>query len=725
MIGEFDDPVAALPSRTGLGGRGVTELNSVPSEGSPSEEHEVPTFCRLCSARCGIIVTAIGDEIKKVRGDRDHPISQGYSCPKGRSLPRLHAHPRRLLQPQLRRDGELVDVTWDELISTLASDLQTIIDQSNPNAVGAYRSTHWGYDGAGLPAAERFFRSIGTRQMYSAMTLDTPSKVFVPDMICGGSSLLPQPDWESSEFLLIVGQNPLVSHGHASALPSPGRALRAIRSRGKVVVVDPRTTETARIADEHLKVRPGTDAAMLGFLLHEIFERGAVDQDYLDAYVLPSSVEALRQAVAPLTRDLAASVCDVPAEALERVADLVVTAPRLSVITGTGVSMSTAPNVVEWFAWALFIVTGSMDRPGGMRFNPGMLHPQEGGVRRRPRHTGPPPASRPALEHSYGEYPCVALPDEIRAGEVRALFVLGGNPAMVFPDSSGLREALSSLDQLIVCDVIPTETVALATAVVPVAGILERADLPTYAETMYPAAFTHYGHRVVKPQGNRRPMWWFFAALSQAMGLNVPTEVQAAMEVVGSEEADDLVLQRAIRGGRVTWDEVRRSPHGVVADAAPGIGWLVPDALPVEKMDVCPTELVPQLEKFLGEVGVTRGLRFIGRRLPIAINTLLRDVPVAGADATPALLLNPADLAALGVEDGSLVTLRSEFGEVQAIAEASEEIREGVVSLPHGWAQSNVNLLTTGVDQMVDPLTGMPRLMGFEVQVEKTTAPSP
>jgi len=658
--------------------------------------HSVRSFCRLCQAMCGIVVDVDGDRVVRVSGDPDHPVSEGYLCPKGRALPALHHDPARLADP-----------AWEATVDGLAVRLAGLIERHGPGVIGAYRATHWAFDGAGRAVADRFFRALPTTQLYSALTVDAPSKTLVPDLVAGAPFVFPVPDWDATRLLLLVGQNPVVSHGHSTARPNALVTLRRLRARGaRLVVADPRRTETARLADVHLPVRPGSDPALLAGLVRAVFAAGAADGAYLAACAGAGSVEDLRRLVDPFTPDVVARRCSVEPALVEAAITAVVDAGRLSVQTGTGVSMGPAPNVGEWLAWALAAVTGSLDRPGGVLFNPGVLRPQDQGLVTRPRHAGPErdPASRPELRASYGEIPCTALTDEIDAGSLRALFVLGGNPLTTLPGSARLRRSFAGLDVLAVCDIRPTETTAAATHVLPVAGQLERSDLTSFLDGYFPFPFAQHTGPVVAPPAGRPPMWRVFARLGRRLALPGFADLEA--------ETDDGLLAGVARRSRVPFADLAATPGGVAPDG-PGPGWLIPDRLPAGRLDLTPPELVAQFTAWRSAPEPPPGfsLVLVNRRQLRQSNSLLR----SGADPPP-LLMHPDDAARLGLKDRQPVRLTSPAGSTEAALAATDAIRPGVVSLPHGWPTPGVNELTSSVAD-VDPLTGMPLLTGLPVEV--------
>jgi anaerobic selenocysteine-containing dehydrogenase len=419
-------------------------------------ERTVRSFCRVCTAVCGILVDVSGDEVVRVRGDGDHPFSHGYTCPKGRALPRMHHHPDRLVRPLVRVGDSLEPATWDDCLDDLAARLHTVIDTHGPESIGVFFGSGVGMDAAGYRMAEALYRALGTRARLSPLTIDGTAKVLVSDLVGGFPGLNPHVDTEQVKLIVYVGVNPVVSHGHTSAMPDPVMALRALLQRAEVWVVDPRRTETARLASRHLAPRPGTDYAVLGWLVRELLREGA-DQEALEHVV---GLDALAGAVAPFTLEHAARVGGIEETELTDLLDAVRRAGRVAVVTGTGVTMSTAANVTQWLAWAVMILTGSMNRPGGVWFHPGFSHQLEAfelPVSPLDGLFGPGPRSRPESQAFFREWPCAALGDEIRAGNIRAVLNLGGHLVTAFPDANDLVPALRSLDVFATIEIIANE----------------------------------------------------------------------------------------------------------------------------------------------------------------------------------------------------------------------------------------------------------------------------
>lgn len=669
------------------------------------------SFCRFCTSLCGVLVTTDGDRVLKVRGDRDHPVSQGYTCAKGRSLPAYHHGPDRLNHPLRRSDETFVPTPWDDILAELSGNVKQVISESGPDAVGMYFGSGGSYDAAGRRLAAKYVRSLGSRSVYSSATVDAPAKPLVAELVTGNAGLFsPVIDFARATFTLLVGSNPLVSHGHTTGFPNPRVRLDRLMARGEVWVVDPRRTETAESVTRHLAPRPGTDHIWLAAILRELLA-DSVDLPALERRA--SGVPALLAAVDGYRLEDATQRCGLEADDLPDLLAAIRQHGRLAVQSGTGVTMSASANVTEWLLWALQIATDSLDHPGGTWINPGFLKSMDrqswvatDGV------PGPGPASRPELPHRGGELPAGAIADEIEAGNLRVLFVAGGNLVIALPDTPRLLSALAQLDILAVADVVDNEMTAVATHVLPCAGQLERADLPHVIDTYTCAVATQYTPALVRPAAQRRPMWRIFAELGERHGLSLlPNGVRA------DEATDDDVLAPLAARGRATLEELREADGGVLAEEAV-FGWVTDKVLPGRRWRVAPQPLVEQLATLADPPDLVlvprRQLRHLNSQLA---RTGTRD----GRRDEPLLLLHMADAASAGVVDGQLVRVTSDNGALVCAAAIDPNCRRGTVSVPHGHSDINVNALTSGAT--LDPLTGMVLQSGVEVSLTPAGPP--
>jgi anaerobic selenocysteine-containing dehydrogenase len=656
----------------------------------------VRSFCRICTSVCGILVDVDGDEVLRVRGDQDHPFSQGYTCAKGRALPLLHHHPARLERPQMRVDGQLQDTAWDTCVDDLGTRLKAIISEHGPQAVGFYFST---MESAGFRMAEALHAAIGTPAKFSPLTIDGTAKPLVSDLVGGFMGLSGRTDLDNCDFLLLVGVNPVVSHGHAISMPNPTGTVRDIARRGQVWVIDPRRTETARLTTGHLAPRPSTDHAVLAYLVREILRDGRKTD------VPVQGLDELTAAVEPFTVEYTASLTDVADAELTRLAAAVRQARCVAIETGTGVTMTAERgNVTQWLAWVLMILTGAMNRPGGTWFHPGFAYqleafgeflpitPVEGSF-------GPGPRSRPEAQAFINEWPCAVLPDEIAAGNIRALINVGGSLVTSFPETGKLIPALQNLEVFATTEIIDNETTQLATHVLPTKDPLERADI-TIHDILSSRVSVQHTPAVVAPVGDRRSMWWVFAELGRRLGYDLGSLGDPA------RSSDDDVLSVLLAGARCSFDEV-------VAN-----GWAeAPQDLPAQWVEdhigrmggwrLAPPLLVDQLTAL---EPVSAPLVMVPRRQRKKLNGQLDFLGEAAE-----ILINPADGTAAGIAHGQPVTVRSVSGELTGVAKVDDTIRRGVVSIPHGHHDANVNRLTNKDD--IDRVTGMVRYSGIPVSL--------
>jgi anaerobic selenocysteine-containing dehydrogenase len=657
----------------------------------------VESFCRICTAVCGILVDVDGDRVIRVRGDPDHPLSHGYTCAKGRALPRIHHHPDRIEQPLLRVDGQLQPTTWDRCLDDLGVRLRRIIDEDGPAAIGVYFGSGLGMDAAGYRMMEALYAAIGTPAKFSPLTIDGTAKTLVSHLVGGFPGFTTHIDYERARLVLYIGVNPVVSHGHNIALPDPVSAIRALRGHADVWVLDPRRTETARLATSHLAPRPGTDYAALAFLARQLLREGA------DRHVLEdrtTGADALARAVEPFTLEHAAAVAGVSEAELLALLESVRAAGPVAIHTGTGVTMAaTAGNVTAWLAWVVMILTGAMNRPGGVWFHPGFnvqLDAFDLPVLAPEAIFGPGPRSRPDTQAFLGEWPCAVLADETEAGHIRAVLNLGGSILASFPDATRLERALRSLEVLVATEIIANPETAISTHVLPTKDQLERADV-TLWDFLIPRVSVQHTAPVVEPVGDRRSAWWVLAEIGRRLG----------HDLGNATASDDEMLARTMARARVDF-----------ADAAAAGFVEVPVELPA-----------PWVERYLDRSG---GWRLAPPILVDQLAALVADVPplvliprrqarkLNGAmdflGESPDVILHPTDAAAAGVVDGQPVVVRTERGRLVGTARVDPAIRPGAVSIPHGHHGANVNVLTDG--DVIDPVTGMVRYSGVPVTLE-------
>ena len=662
---------------------------------------EKRSFCRICGAGCGIVVETDGNHVVRVRGDKQHAIMRGYTCPKGRALPQEQYDPHRLERPLIRDGGGLRETSWEILLDDFAAKLQRIIAEFGPRAVGVFIGGGGYLDAAGYLSFRSFVDALKTPSVYSDVSIDNLCKVVVPEMMCGISGVGNRADLERCDLLMFVGTNPVISHGHTVTLnaSSPAAAIRNVKSRGSVWVIDPRRTETAQKATGHLEARPGTDYAILAYLIRELLRDGA-DHEYIAQHT--QGVDVLRMAVEPFSIEHARSVSGVAAEDMAELLAAVRRAKRLNVDIGTGVTMSPSANVTQWLSWALMIVTGSLDREGGAWVSPGLLNrldriaippaPEAGWQQ-------PGPESHPELPSVVGEYPCAAMPDEIEAGHLRALVVFGGNLAACMPHVGRTMAALEKLEVLATVDIKQTKTTEISTHVLPATAQLERADLSYATDFFAPTMAAQYTPAMVAPVGGCKAYWWMFGQLGKRMGIDFFPGINI------DTATDDDVLAFIMSKTKISFQDIRSK---LLITEPPQIGWL--ERYVDQKIGgwrLAPSPLVDQLKTMQEPASLV----LIPRRQKYHQNARLLDLR-----DKPCIFVSRGDAEAAGLKNGATIEVRSRHGSLQGVMKIDPTLRPGAMTVPHGWSgQYNVNRLT-GTDD-VDPLTGMVCYSGLPVSL--------
>jgi anaerobic selenocysteine-containing dehydrogenase len=655
------------------------------------------TYCRICAAACGIAVTVEQEQVIQVRGDASHPVSRGYTCSKGRGIPAWHHSPARLDRPRVRG----TETTWSDALDDLAGVLRVVIDEDGADSIALYLATGLAYDAAGQIAAATWLPSLGGSAFYSAATVDNAPILVAADLVAGNWGLNPVWDPHAPGLLVLVGTNPVISHGYGTTLPDPIRHYRDFRKLGgRMWVLDPRRTESAALADEHIAVRPGADVAVLAALVRALLEDGA-DEEELTRYCDPAQVAALRTVVDPFTPERAERAAGIERPAFDRLlADLRAHHGRVAMFCGTGTTMAADGVLVEWLRWVLLILTGSLDRPGGMRFNRGAVNRPQPPAKERPAPP-PGPASRPDLPRVVGQMPAVGLVDEIEAGRVRVLVLTGGNPLTALPEPDRVRRAFPTLDALVVIDVMDGELASLATHVLPATGQLERADL-SLAEHVSLRSGLQSTRPVVAPVADRKPVWWMLGSLSTRLG--TPFFGGADPDTL----TDELFLRGVLAHSVLDADAVfAAGPHGV--DVPIEHGWVHDTMLPGGHWQIAPPVLVERLRSHRDP---EPGLVLVPRREMAWSNS----VRYAGRGEEPVLRLNPIDADEAGVSDGARATVASAHGTIHASVSVDANVRAGVASLTHGRSPDGPGRLTSA-SAGVDPLTTMPHASGLPVTV--------
>ncbi|MDH3705093.1 MAG: molybdopterin-dependent oxidoreductase [Acidimicrobiia bacterium] len=705
------------------------------------------TFCRFCHVFCGMEVDTEGDRVVAVRGDRDNPITEGYTCQKGRAEVERINHRDRLHRPRARVGDEWVDIEPVQALDEVAGRLTDIVAEHGPDAVATYIGCGGHRTSAGGPwFVRRWMRALGSRQLYTSYTIDSPSLTVAAERFWGGAVPLNLLDVERARCIMFVGTNPAASHQLNIPQSNPSVRIRdAQRAGATLIVVDPRTSDVAHWADIHLPVKPGEDATLLAGMVKVILERDLVDHETVRDHV--SGIDRLAEAVAPFDLDYVERRAGVSGRLVEEAAVAFATAETGGVTSGTGMHMAPHHNLTTHLVMTLNGISGRFDRPGGITRN-------EGPLGRRfdqtmgPVELGTPPMSRVrgisgynGLFGSYYEMPTNTLTDEILTpgdGQVRALIVNGGNPALVFAEEEATQRALAELDLLVVNDLFMSATAAHADYVFAMKHPFERPDVPKLMDGTYPAPFSQYTDALVDGPAGCLEEWQVFWELAARMEL--PLKVGDLDARDGTPSSDEVIAAQN-RFARVPLDEIRSHPSGAVfGDPHTVAGGVVPNMIghPDGRMAVGHPEVMAELAEVAAElVPIDAGyddagfaFRLITYRMKEVYCTQGHNLPSQHAKAPYNPLLMTADaMGQLGIDDGDAVIVTSDVGEVTAIAERSDNLRDDVVALAFGWGDpsdprpltqkgSNVQRLIAD-HQHHDPVTGLARQSAIPVNVSR------
>jgi anaerobic selenocysteine-containing dehydrogenase len=733
--------------------------------------------CPLCEATCGLEIRHDGGSVTAIRGDQEDVFSRGFICPKGGSLRALHEDPDRLSTPLVRRDGELVEATWEEALAEIDRRLPPLLEEHGRDSVAVY---------IGNPAAHNFsfqtygrvlMKALGTKNIYTASTVDQMPKQVSAGLMFGAGLSVPVPDVDRTGYFLILGANPLASNGSLMTAPDMRGRIRAIRERGgKVVVVDPRRSRTAELSDEHHFIRPGTDALLLFGLLHVILDEGLDDPGALAEWT--EGIDEVRELAEEFTPDAVAVACGIEAGEIRRIARELATAESAAVYGRIGTCTQEFGTLTSWLVDVLNVMTGNLDRPGGAMFPraaAGQTNSSGPPGRGRGFTTGRWSSRVRGLPEAFGELPVACLAEEIETpgeGQVRALITIAGNPAVSTPNSGRLSAALEDLDFMVSMDVYVNETTRHADVILPGPSPLERAhyDLALYQLAVRNVA--NYSAPVMPAKPGMPQEWETVLALTGiATGQGPSADIDAIDEFVigeavrrevgraggalegrdaaeilaalehrrGPERLLDLMLRAGPYGDRfgenpggLTLELLEATPHGI--DLGP-LEPRIPEALRTAsgKIELAPEPLVADVERLRAALARERngGMVLIGRRHLRSNNSWMHNLTplVKGKDRCTAHV-HPDDAERLGLVDGEPALVRSRAGEVEVPVEVTDAVMPGVVSIPHGWGHdvdgvrmevarehpgTNSNVLSDELE--VDPLSGNAVLNGIPVEL--------
>src|SRR5215212_74288 len=708
--------------------------------------------CNLCEAICGIEITTTANEHLDIRGDKDDPFSRGYICPKAVALQDFHYDKDRLTQPVRRTARGWERISWKSAFDEVAHNLKRIRAQHGRNSIATYLGNPTVHNYGALLFAPALLRSLRTRNKFSATSVDQLAHHLASYLMFGHQLLLPVPDVDRTKYFLILGANPAVSNGSMMTAPGMARRLQEIRGRGgKVVLIDPRHNETARFADRHMFIRPGTDVLLLLALLHVVFNEGLTHLDQLAPFT--KGIETVAGLVAEFAPERVAPITGIEPNQIRMLAREFAAAESAVCYGRIGLSTQEFGGVCQWLINVLNIVTGNLDRPGGAMFTLPAFDPISAPESIAPRgHFAHWNSRVRKLPEFAGELPVAALAEEILtdgAGQVKAFVTLAGNPVLSTPNGRELDRALASLEFMASIDCYINETTRHAHIILPPTSPLERGHYDIAFHLLAVHNITKFSPPLFKRNGETRHDWEILLELETRIKhgrLSGGLKRRFVKQFFTPERILDLGLRFGPYGARLnpfskglTLRKLRKAVHGI------DLGPLTP-CLPArlctadKQIDVGPEAFVRDVERvktrFLNEAAhVSNGhLSLIGRRQLRSNNSWMHNSErlVKGNPAKPqcSILMHPTDAANRDLLNGQKVVVQSNVGSIVVPVEISEEIMPGVVSIPHGWghdrdgnqqavaqqhAGASINDLTD--QQNVDTLCGTAAFNGTAVTV--------
>ncbi len=771
-------------SETDMADTDMADTEAVHSD-VPAATRTAFRTCPLCEASCGLEITVRstadgGEEIGRIRGDRDDVFSKGYICPKGSTLKQLHDDPDRLRVPLIRRDGIHVEATWPEAWAEIERGLGQVIDTHGREAIAAYVGNPTAHSLSAMLFSRVLLTGLGTRYRFSASTVDQMPRHVASGYVFGSPVAIPVPDLDRTGYLLMLGANPYASNGSVCTAPDfPGR-IQAIRARGgKVVVVDPRRSKTAAEADEWVSIRPGSDALLLAAIANVMIVDGLADVGPHVAEHL-AGIDEFGAAIAPFTPERVADATGVAADTIRRLAAEIAAAPSAAVYGRIGTTTTEFGSTASWLVDAVNILSGNLDRPGGAMF----ATPVAGGATTR----GKPGSGRGFTvgrgntrvdnhPEVMGEYPVAALASEITTagdGQLKALVTLAGNPVLSTPNSDQLARALDQLDFMVSIDMYLNETTRHADVILPPPSQLQRPHYDVLLLQFAVRNTANYSEAVLPLDDGQPDEWEIISKLTliaQGMGVDADPSIADEMMIaamvrgavadeyspVAGRDADELLAQLGADGRRgparivdfmlrtgpygdgfgtdpngTSLDDLLGRPHG--RDFGPLVERL-PEILrtPSGKVELAPPPLVADLVRLEASIEQfeQRGMVLVGRRHLRSNNSWMHNINVLVKGAPRCTLqMHPDDAASLGLANGGAASITSRVGSVTAPVEVTDAIRPGVVSLPHGWGHdmegtrmrvaaehAGVNSNVLSDHEAMDPLSGTSVLNGIPVDV--------
>lgn len=694
--------------------------------------------CNLCEAMCGLEIDIEGDTVTRIRGDQADAFSRGYHCIKGEALADLHADPKRLKRPMRRTAAGWEEVSWDVAIAEVTDNLDRLQRKYGKDAVATYIGNPNAHNYGSLIFLQGFLRQLRTRHRFAATSADQLPHHMVAFFLFGHQLLLPIPDIDRTDFMLILGANPVVSRGSLMSAPDVTTRLKAIRERGgKVVLIDPRRTETAAVADEHHFIRPGTDALLLMALLHVVMGEGLDKLEHLASFT--DNVEIIRSMVLDYTPERVAPLTGIEAATIRELARSFAKAKSAVCYGRVGVSTQEFGAICQWLLTVLNVVTGNMDRAGGAMFTTPALDPlpyvSKG-------HFGRWKSRVRGLPEFAGELPVAVMAEDMLTpgeGQIKGLFTCAGNPVLSTPDGPKLERALAGLDYMVSIDIYLNETTRFAHHILPPTVGLEHENYDAAFHVLAVRDTAKFSPAAFASDPGARHDWQILSALQRRMMAKKSTFLWAKAQLL-RVATPQRILALGLRFGPygLSLRKLKRAPHGI--DFGP-LKPRLPSRLftATRRIDVAPSVFVDDLQRLRQRwlespvtVGADGELLLIGRRQVRVNNSWMGHIDrLTKGKSTCTALMHSQDAVTRGIKSGDKIRITSKVGSITIAAVVVDGIMPGVISVPHGFGHTkdgvrlDVAEHAKGVSAndltdpgVVDLLSGNAVFNGVPVQVE-------
>jgi anaerobic selenocysteine-containing dehydrogenase len=722
------------------------------------------TFCRICEASCGLVATLENNRVTSLAPNKEHHGTLGFSCMKGLHQHSMYDSPDRLQTPLKRVGDGFEAISWQQAMREIGAKVKAL-RAASAQSIGMYVGTAAGFSILHPIFAEGFMQGLGSHNIYSSSTQDCANRFAAAREMYGFPFFQPFVDLDHVECLLFVGTNPVVSKWTFLQVAHPVKRMKEVKARGgRIIVVDPRYTETAKVAGEHQYIKPNTDVFFFLSFLEAIFARNAYDGAALQRH--STGLEELREVVSQWPAQRTAAITGIAAEDLRQLVDTFLSANGAAIVTGTGLGMGQDGTLAQWLAECINAVSGNLDRRGGTLVGEGIFDfagfaKKNGMFMRKER-------SRIGnFRELNGGFPGGILADEILTpgqDQIKAMFVTGGNPLLTMANSTRLRQALQSLELLVVTDIYLNETASVADYVLPATSPLQRPDLPFIFPLflgMQSIPYIAATEALVKPTGEQRDEATIYTDLATACGIGLfgSTMTQRLLRFLKGVNRilhprsspgvpQKLLLDLILRSsGNGSWRSLLRFPEGKPREqVAPGSFLGKRPTTEDGMVHLAPAEFVAAtaaLEARFSQFAQAqeRGeMRLISKRAHSTHNSWTQNIDAltnGDHNRTNYLYLHPEDGQRLGLGEGDVADIRSATSAIRLPVKLLQELMPGTVAVPHGWghqhadgltvasqlAGANVNILASDGPENIEPLSGMAHLSGIPVEVTAAAGP--